>query len=689
MGFLDNLLSTGAQITGIEKSRQALLDAGSAAQTGAAQVGGTAAGMAQFKPFTVTGGTGSLTTTPEGGFGMQLSPQQQAIQNNMFGAAGNLSAQIGQPANPLYGQMSNQAYGQAQGFLGQVGQIDPRMQAQRSVFSGMFGQQAGQYGQPTGLEGITQQALGQGQQQLSQAQQPADLNLLRGQYANQVSGLLGQQPSNQFGQLASQASQAGLQGLQNLSAPQDIEALRSQYAGLAGQSAAGLGSTNQVGRQQDIYNQLRAMQTPEEERQRLALEERLQAQGRGGIQTAQYGGTPEQLAMAKAQAEAQNQAGMMAMQQAGSEQDRAYQQALGLAGQASQFAGMSSDLQSASQQRASQLSQLGMTAEEVQSQLQSEGLSRGIQAGTAAGQLAGVASNLESAGIDRGTALSQLGMVGTEQTQAMGAERLRQLMALQQQDIGSASAQQALQQGNLGLAGGLFDYGTASSMQPGQMTQQQLQLQAAMMGAGYAPEDQMLRMLAGGTQVGQLADLGRREAAKQYAEANMSGLEGMLQSRQGSAELSQQYYNALAALAGSQNQQGQSMTQQVGGYLSNLLGGGGGGGGGNVLSNLPVFSGGDNSISGLFGGGLADYLGGATQGGGGYSFGGSMSDLFDTSYGGGTTTADGGTFFGSGSGTGYDFGSTFNPYDTSSYIGGGGLLDYDSSNAFTMPSGGG
>jgi hypothetical protein len=96
---------------------------------------------------------------------------------------------------------------------------------------------------------------------------------------------------------------------------------------------------NQVGRQQDIYNQLRSMQTPEEERQRLALEERLQAQGRGGIQTAQYGGTPEQLAMAKAQAEAQNQAGMMAMQQAGSEQDRAYQQALGLAGQASQFAG--------------------------------------------------------------------------------------------------------------------------------------------------------------------------------------------------------------------------------------------------------------------------------------------------------------------------------------------------------------
>jgi len=591
MGFLDNLLSTGAQITGIEKSRQALLDAGSAAQTGAAQVGGTAADMAQFKPFTVTGGTGSLTTTPEGGFGMQLSPQQQAIQNNMFGAAGNLSAQIGQPANPMYGQMANQAYGQAQGFLGQAGLLDPRMQKQRSALGGMFGQQLGQYGQPTGLEGITQQALMRGQQ-----------------------------------------------GLQGLSAPQDIEALRSQYAGMAGQFATDFGAMDRGGRQQDIYNQLRAMQSPEEERQRLALEERLQGQGRGGIRTDRYGGTPEQLAMAKAQAEAQNQAGLMAMQQAGSEQDRAYQQALGLAGQTSQLAGMSSDLQGAQQTRATQL--------------------------------------------------ANLGMAGTQQTQAMGAERLRQLMALQQQDIGSATAQQQLQQGNLGLASGMFDYGTASAMQPGQMTQQQLQNQAAMMSAGYAPEDQMLRMLAGGTGVATLADVGRRSAADQYAEANMSGLEGMLQSRQGSAELSQQYYNALAGLAGSQNQQGQSMTEQVGNYLRNLVGGGGGGGGGNT-SNLAVLNSGGNIIADTVRESLSDYLGGAPQGGGGYSYGGSMSDLFDTSYGGGTTTADGGTYYGAGSGTGYDFGSTFDPYDTSSYTGGGGLLDYNSSNAYTMPSGGG
>lgn len=92
-----------------------------------------------------------------------------------------------------------------------------------------------------------------------------------------------------------------------------------------------------AGRETDVYNRLRAMQAPEEERQRLALEERLFNQGRMGVQTNMYGGTPEQFALSKAQAEAQNQASLMAMQQAQAEQQQ--QAALG-----SQFAGLGSNL---------------------------------------------------------------------------------------------------------------------------------------------------------------------------------------------------------------------------------------------------------------------------------------------------------------------------------------------------------
>ena len=56
----------------------------------------------------------------------------------------------------------------------------------------------------------------------------------------------------------------------------------------------------------ELYEQIQATRAPETERARLALENRLAAQGRLGTQTAMYGGTPEALAMEKAIAEQQS-----------------------------------------------------------------------------------------------------------------------------------------------------------------------------------------------------------------------------------------------------------------------------------------------------------------------------------------------------------------------------------------------
>jgi hypothetical protein len=126
----------------------------------------------------------------------------------------------------------------------------------------------------------------------------------------------------------------------------------SQAFGLGGQfmQQAGMPAGE---REQEVFERIRATQLGEEERQRLALEERLFAQGRGGVQTAMYGGTPEQLALAKAQESAQNQAALMAMQQAQAEQQQ--QAALG-----AQFAGLGSDIatQRQAMQAAQQLSSL-------------------------------------------------------------------------------------------------------------------------------------------------------------------------------------------------------------------------------------------------------------------------------------------------------------------------------------------
>ncbi len=73
-------------------------------------------------------------------------------------------------------------------------------------------------------------------------------------------------------------------------------------------------------REQAIYDRMRETMTPEEERQRLAQEQRLASQGRLGVRTAQFGGTPEQLALAKAQEEAKANAMLSAMTQARQEQ---------------------------------------------------------------------------------------------------------------------------------------------------------------------------------------------------------------------------------------------------------------------------------------------------------------------------------------------------------------------------------
>lgn len=130
----------------------------------------------------------------------------------------------------------------------------------------------------------------------------------------------------------------------------------------ASSSAYGLGQQfmQQAGmgteaREQAIFDRIRAMQQPEEQRQQLALEERLQAQGRGGVRTSMFGGTPEQFAMSKAQAEAQNAAALQAMSQAQAQQ--AQQAQLGQA-----FTGLGSQLSAQDLALRTGQQQLGMGA---------------------------------------------------------------------------------------------------------------------------------------------------------------------------------------------------------------------------------------------------------------------------------------------------------------------------------------
>ena len=109
---------------------------------------------------------------------------------------------------------------------------------------------------------------------------------------------------------------AGPSGLSLGLSPQE-QAIQSQLMGLSQELAGGIGYGRQnmlmdllagspqemQAREADVYGRLQAMQAPEQERARLALENRLASQGRLGVKTSMFGGTPEALALEKAIAE--------------------------------------------------------------------------------------------------------------------------------------------------------------------------------------------------------------------------------------------------------------------------------------------------------------------------------------------------------------------------------------------------
>ena len=126
----------------------------------------------------------------------------------------------------------------------------------------------------------------------------------------------------------------------------------------AGRQAFGLGEEFMgsagmptADREAEVYERIRAVQSPEEQRQRLALEERLAGQGRLGVRTAMFGGTPEQMALSQAQEEARNQAALSAIQQAQAEQMQQGRLAQAFTGLGSQLSAQDQALLAAQQQR--------------------------------------------------------------------------------------------------------------------------------------------------------------------------------------------------------------------------------------------------------------------------------------------------------------------------------------------------
>ena len=371
------------------------------------------AGSGTFKPYTVSSGAGS-TSFDNGA--LQFNAGQQGLTGQLQSQAGMLGGELGRGIDGL-GNIGQQA------FTGSAGAL---------------GADSGGY-----ATGLGQEYAAQGQQLLG-SQVPQGLSNLQTAFATQ--GL--------------QAPQTASQGLQDLTA--QLQGQASQQLGQATPTAQG------------VYDQMRAMQSPDEERQRLALENRMFAQGRMGVATDAYGGTPEQFAMDKAQAEARNTASLQAMQTADT-------------------------LASSQQTRASQLAELGMSAEGIQSQLASEGLDRTTKSAQTAGEMAKVGSDIQG------------------QQQLLGKGLLG--LGLDAQEIGGRLGIQDLEQSQ-----GQFDLGQQASMLPYEQQAAQLANILGMLGTSYMPEQQLAVQNQQAIQMAQLAQAGQlaeMQASNNLGEANL------------------------------------------------------------------------------------------------------------------------------------------------------------------------
>lgn len=229
----------------------------------------------------------------------------------------------------------------------------------------------------------------------------------------------------------------------------DVSGIQEQALGGVGGFLTGA-MAPMAQREADVYERIRATQRPEEQRAQLALEERLASQGRTGLRTAMFGGSPEQFALAQAQEEAKARASLGALGQAQAEQ----LQQMGLAESMFGLGGRAAGLPQALQ--AGQLGNIGLAqaAQYLPEQQLLASLTPGIQLASLADlgrrQGAGLLTEAGVSGLED--------IVGAEQARAANIAQIYSALLGAQGQQAAASAG-GISSGIGGLFGEIGDVG--------------------------------------------------------------------------------------------------------------------------------------------------------------------------------------------------------------------------------------
>lgn len=502
----------------------------------------------QFTPYTLTNALGTVQQTAPGVVSQTLTPQQQANVNAATAMQGGLYGQ----ALPDTSGIQQQAFGQVGGYLSPTG--NQQLQNLSGMFGNIAGTAAGQYGAPTGLEGTTAQALqGAAAGMSGIGAGLGDFNTQQATLAAQAAAAAKQYGAPTGLEATTNAALGyGLTGLQNVNQGLGgLQGLQDAYTRQAQAAAGTLGGSTQAMADQ-LFQTQQAMVTPEQQRQQLALENRLRAQGRLGTTTAMYGGTPEQLAMQKAIEEQRAGSAYGALTNA--EQMAASQQAraLGLGTAASGMATNISGLQTAAEQRALAAIQSGQQGRSLQDQLLSAQQQRELGFTNAAQQTAANREALTASQQQRALGLLTAGQQGTSLQEQLQASQLQQSMAAGQQASTLAAANQALKQGDVQTAASLFNIGSSAAQLPSQLRTQNIANAGQLQAQALAPSAQQLQQAQLAASMGQQNAAANLAAGTLFGNLVSTGMQEQLTAESAAAALrGKQYTSALSALGSS------------------------------------------------------------------------------------------------------------------------------------------
>jgi len=219
-------------------------------------------------------------------------------------------------------------------------------------------------------------------------------NLIRPGLAQELRGMLEFQPytvtSATGGQFGMTRDPATGQMVYQLDTSPEEQLLQQEQLKRA-ETLFGRAMADPSAREQEVLGRMEDLASPERQRQRLALEQRLAAQGRLGTRTGMFGGTPEALALERGIAEAQNKAALDAMQFTAQEQQRQAQMgsgmlAAGYVPQAQLLSAVQPGMTAAERQRQAMSEQAGAYGETYATGLQAL-LQSGLGQGTLVGNL--------------------------------------------------------------------------------------------------------------------------------------------------------------------------------------------------------------------------------------------------------------------------------------------------------------